>query len=101
MKFTATYDIEPVAQGRPRFNKLSGRAYDPIKSRNFKKAIAILTRVKFKQKPFKKPIKVTTKFYRLIPVSTSKKRRELMEKARFCRQQSPMLITTSKALLTL
>lgn len=89
MKFTATYDIEPVAQGRPRFNKLSGRAYDPIKSKNFKRAVAILTRVKFKQKPFKKPIKITAKFYRPIPVSASKKRRKLMEKGDILPQTKP------------
>ena len=31
---------EPVAQGRPRFNRHTGSAYDPAKSRNYKKLVA-------------------------------------------------------------
>lgn len=80
MKFTATYDIEPIPQGRPRFNSVTKRAKDPQKSKNFKRAIAILTRFKFRGEPFKKPIKITAKFYRSIPVSASKKKRKLMER---------------------
>lgn len=89
MKFTATYDIEPVAQGRPRFNSVTKRAKDPHRSKNFKRAIAILTRFKFREEPFKKPIKITTRFYRPIPIRTSEKKRELMEKGEILPQTKP------------
>lgn len=89
MKFTATYDIEPVAQGRPRFNSVTKRAKDPQKSKNFKRAIAILTRFKFRGEPFKKPIKITAKFYRQLPKKTSQKNRELAELGQYLPTTKP------------
>ena len=65
---------EPVAQGRPRFNTESGRAYDPAKSRNYKSigrdaALEVRPVV-----PLDKPLDVTIKIFKSIPKSFSKKK---------------------------
>lgn len=41
MMISFTIYGEPVAQARPRFNRYTGCAYDPKKSKDFKKLVAI------------------------------------------------------------
>ena len=72
---------EPVAQGRPRFTTINGfkRAYDPVKSRNFKQWVRLCAIQVVKQidgfKPFQNACIVDVTFYRHIPSSWSKKKR--------------------------
>jgi Holliday junction resolvase RusA-like endonuclease len=72
---------EPVAQGRPRFTTINGfkRAYDPVKSRNFKQWVRLCAIQVVKQidgfKPFENALCVDVTFYRHIPSSWSRKKR--------------------------
>lgn len=72
-------NLEPVAQGRPRFSK-RGRfiqVYDPPKSKEFKESVRKLVRKR--EQLIDTPIEVVYRIYRSIPKSTSKKNVELME----------------------
>ena len=65
---------EPVAQGRPRFTTINGfkRAYDPVKSRNFKQWVRLCAIQVVKQidgfKPFENALCVDVTFYRQHPI---------------------------------
>lgn len=77
--FQITLDIEPVAQGRPRFSTKGGnkRAYDPAGSRNFKKKLRPLAeqeKTYFAEQYV--PISVDLKFYIPLLKSFSQKKRE-------------------------
>lgn len=68
-----TIPIEPVAAGRPRFNR-NGHAYDPKKSRTFKNQVRSTVKFLYRKPPIKdKPIEVYIAFYRSIQSSVSKK----------------------------
>lgn len=68
---------EPVAAGRPRFNNRGGfaRAYDPLKSREYKKKIKkqASKQIPKDYQPFIGAIKVDICVYRKIQKSVSKK----------------------------
>lgn len=72
---------EPVPQGRPRFTTINGfkRAYDPVKSRNFKQWVRLCAIQVVKQidgfKPFENALCVDLIFHMGIPSSWSKKKR--------------------------
>ncbi|GED82774.1 RusA family crossover junction endodeoxyribonuclease [Latilactobacillus curvatus] len=68
---------EPVAAGRPRFSSRGGfaKAYDPKKSRDYKKMIKkqAMQQLPSDYEPFACPIEVDIKVYRSIQKSVSKK----------------------------
>ncbi len=63
-----TFDIEPVAQGRPRFSSFGKhtRAYDPPKSMYFKEQIKLMARkmLPVGYEPISEPVRVFMTFYR-------------------------------------
>ena len=67
-------DGEPVAQGRPKFTTRGkfAKAYDPAKSRNYKKYVALVARQQYKLKPLTGALKISCTFYRPIQQSGSK-----------------------------
>ncbi|WP_105965033.1 RusA family crossover junction endodeoxyribonuclease [Apilactobacillus micheneri] len=68
-----TLPIAPVAAGRPRFNR-NGHAYDPKKSKVFKRQVESMLKFMYREKPISgKPIEVYVAFYREIQSSISKK----------------------------
>lgn len=69
---------EPVAAGRPRFSTAGGfaRAYDPPKSRQYKKYIQTLAESVKPAEPLEMPLTVTIKAYMGIPKSKPRKWRE-------------------------
>lgn len=74
--------LDPVAQGRPRFVTPKGgeafhRPYDPKKSKDYKKAVAIYAVKAMRgQSLLEGPLHLAVAFYRPIPKSWSKKKRE-------------------------
>ena len=68
---------EPIAQGRPRFSTVHGRAmaYDPLKSKRYKRDIAIAVKEQYKGPPLDGPIELTLRVYRSIPKSLTKAQR--------------------------
>lgn len=72
---------EPVAKGRPRFNRYSGRAFTPEKTINYENLVKMEYLSAYpNEKPYPKdvPLSVDIKAYFPIPSSTSKKKREKM-----------------------
>lgn len=76
------YDIEPVAQSRPRFASKDRygrplkrvRAIDSDKSRYFKNFIKVKTKLQYEGEPLEGAVKITVTFYRPIQKSISRKR---------------------------
>ena len=70
---------EPVAQGRPRFSTVGGvpRAYDPLKSRNYKDYVRLMAKQFGVISPLTGAIKMTVDIYRGIPKSWTLKKQEL------------------------
>ena len=66
--------LEPVAQGRPKFSSRSGfvKAYDPSKSRDYKKQVREIALEQYKEFPFASAVKIDVTFYRRIQKSTTK-----------------------------
>lgn len=73
------FEITPVAQGRPKFTR-RGHAYDPPKSRKFKRELASIAKEQLNEYPFYAgehvPIEVHLKFYVPMLKSFSKIKRE-------------------------
>lgn len=69
----------PVAQGRPRAVRHGRgvRMYDPKKSKDYKKYVALIARQHAPKEPTEAALGVQMKIYRQIPKSTSKKKRAL------------------------
>lgn len=65
-----------VAQGRPRFNRYTGRAYDPVKSRSWKERIGTEVKQKINFKPFNLPLSLEVRIEMAPPKSLKKKDRE-------------------------
>ena len=68
---------EPVAQGRPRFFRRGNlvKAYDPTKSREYKKYIQLIAKYNAPKTPVTGAVILSLKIYRKIPkVMSSKKR---------------------------
>lgn len=77
MKFTVIVYGEPIAQGRPRFNRNSGRAYDPEKSRDYKDYVRLFASRNRPYVPVEGPVRFSLVIYRQIPKSFSKRKIEL------------------------
>jgi Holliday junction resolvase RusA-like endonuclease len=56
-------DIDPIAKGRPRFNRLSGHAYTPAKTRGFENQLRAALRRNHPVKPILGPIRVSLGFF--------------------------------------
>lgn len=86
--------IEPVAQGRPQFSTKPGYAlaYDPEKSRKYKTAVQdylLAMDTMPERAPSNTPLRVTTTFYRSIPKSYSKKKKQLAEEGKLLPMTRP------------
>jgi len=68
---------EPVAQGRPRMAVVNGRpiAYDPKKSRDFKRDVKAVAQKHVPEKLLTGPLMLTVKIFRPIPKGFSKRKR--------------------------
>lgn len=76
--------IDPVAQGRPRITVRGGypHAYDPPKSRQYKHEIQHYLKTQYPDMtPSSRPLVITLRFYRSVPKSFSKKKKEAAEEA--------------------
>lgn len=73
MKFV--FDIEPVAQARPRATRFgkSIRLYDPKAVKVYKQSLAYLAQNAYHGKPLSGPLRVILRFYWSIQRSVSKK----------------------------
>ncbi len=69
---------EPVAQGRPRAGIRNGKISmrDPMKSRNFKQYVGLVASQYAPDKLINEPISIELDFYREIPKSWSKKKKQ-------------------------
>lgn len=67
-----TIPVEPVAQGRPRFNSHTKVAVDPKKSRDYKKLVAYYAEEHRPKQLLDKPLSVLIDIYRTPPKSISK-----------------------------
>lgn len=65
-----------MPQGRPRFNRYSGRAYDPDKSRKYKATVKAMAKKVAPPTPVVCPISLSVLIYRSIPKSFSRKKRK-------------------------
>jgi Holliday junction resolvase RusA-like endonuclease len=66
----------PVAQGRPRFSSQGGftRAYDPKKSKDFKKYVKLVAAEHRPKKPFEGPLQLFVRVFKPSLKSFSKKK---------------------------
>lgn len=73
------FEIEPVEQARPRATrtKYGIRLYDPKKVADYKKQLAMMCKLWYKDKPLYGQLKVELNFYRHLQESISKKERAL------------------------
>ena len=73
------FEIEPVEQARPRATRMGRgiRLYDPKKVSVYKKQLAMMCQLKYKNDPVTGPLKVELTFFRHIQSSISKKECEL------------------------
>ena len=76
--YTAIVLGEPVAQGRPRFSRQGGfvKAYDPAKSRDYKKYVRLVAAQDAPAVPVTGAVVLSLKIYRAVPKSMSKRKRE-------------------------
>jgi Holliday junction resolvase RusA-like endonuclease len=74
---------EPVAKGRPRFVRATGRTFTPAKTANYEGAVAdAASKAMDGREPFDGPLRVTIRATFLVPQSWSQKRkREAVWKA--------------------
>ena len=71
--------MRPKPKGRPRLTR-SGRAYTPADTAKAEKVIAITAKQECKFPPSDRPIKLSLRFFFLIPKSwTKKKRKHVLE----------------------
>ena len=72
---------EPVAKGRPRFNRATGRAFTPQKTINYETLVKMeymMAHDNLEPFPADTALSVTIEVYLSIPKTTSKKKREQM-----------------------
>lgn len=76
---TFTVYGEPVAQGRPRFNRRSGNVYDPKKSKSFKDRV-YQEALKYKPgTPLTEAISLQVKVFRSMPKMSKKRTQEALD----------------------
>lgn len=79
MKYEFFYYGEPVAQGRPRFNRHTGFAYDPQKSRDYKEALRAFAQEKLQAnngKQLQGSLRMILVVSRSCPASWSNKKKQ-------------------------
>lgn len=79
MKCKMTVMGEPVPQGRPRFSRRSGRAYDPKKSRQYKEWVREVADIYAPRELIECPVRMSVRIYRSIPKSFSKAKLRAIE----------------------
>lgn len=79
MKIMLTVPGKPVPQGRPRFNRYTGRAYDPEKSREYKALVKSMAKKVAPPTPVVCPVGLAIWIYMSIPKSFTKKQRKAIE----------------------
>ncbi|ADH03135.1 gp54 [Brochothrix phage BL3] len=98
-----TFDIEPVAQGRPRFSSFGKhmRAYDPPKSMYFKEQIKLMARKMLPEgyEPISEPVRVFMTFCRPLPKTLTKLNRQAHEQGKFYPRTRPDVDNYVKGLL--
>ena len=64
MKLRAVVPGEPVPQGRPRFRRAGDHviAYDPAKSREYKRTVQLVARSRAPERPLEGAVRLTYKF---------------------------------------
>lgn len=88
-----TFLIEPVEQARPRAvrTRYGIRMYDPKKVAAYKKQLAMMCRLQYKQEPLFGPLSVKVKFYRRNQKGVSKRRLRLREEGKIRPTKKPDL----------
>ena len=98
-----TFDIEPVAQGRPRFSSFGKhmRAYDPPKSMYFKEQIKLMARKMLPEgyEPISEPVRVFMTFYRPLPKTLTKLNIQAHEQGKLYPRTRPDVDNYVKGLL--
>ncbi len=90
---------EPVAQGRPRFNR-NGHAYDPVKSREYKEYVAFEAAKQYRDPPIAgKPLEVYLAVYRSNQKKTSKIERARRESGASVPIEKPDVDNYAKGIL--
>ena len=76
MKLRAVVPCEPVPQGRPRFRRVGDHviAYDPAKSREYKRIVQLVARSRAPERPLEGAVRLTLVIYRAVPKSASKRK---------------------------
>ena len=76
MKLRAVVPGEPVPQGRPRFRSAGDHviAYDPAKSREYKRIVQLVARSRAPERPLEGAVRLTLVIYRAVPKSASKRK---------------------------
>ena len=70
-----SFDVEPVAKGRPRFNTKTGRTYTPAKTKKFETFIMRTAEDQYKDEPLEGPLEVIIEFFITRPKSVSIEKR--------------------------
>lgn len=73
MKYKLTFDIEPVAQARPRVTRWG--TYDPPKSKAFKQTVRLLAKQQWHREPLTGQLNIKLTFFRKLQKNLSKKER--------------------------
>ena len=74
MEIHITVDGEAVPQGRPRFVRATGRAYDPPKARQYKAKVRREAAINAPSVPLEGAVELSLMIYRKTPKSASKRR---------------------------
>lgn len=82
--YTAIVLGDPVAQGRPRFSRQGGfvKAYDPAKSRDYKRYVRVIAAQHAPVTPVEGAIEFSLRIYRAIPKGMPKYKREAAKEGR-------------------
>lgn len=66
-------NVDALPQPRPRFNRQSGRCYEPARIKAFKEMVGYAAKAAMKGKPpTKKPVKINLKVWRKLPPTSTK-----------------------------
>lgn len=99
--FKQTFNVAPVAQGRPRISRIGGgvRAIDPPKSREYKASIGLIAALYCKEKLPDVPLDIVLNFVLPIPKSWSKKKQQEATEGKIVPTSRPDLDNYVKAML--
>lgn len=100
MTIKITVPGDPVAKGRPRFNRATGRSYTPAKTEHYENLIRLAYDLQCPdRKPAEGPITIYMKAYFSIPGSWSQKRQTAAAKREIHKISKPDLDNCLKAAL--